>query len=85
MCNELKATHKDEWGWNVESESVVPEVVFRFLTEDLGGKLEMKITGSRDGTQSIVDLGKNSAGLNQIEYRIKNAPSGQYRVALLLK
>jgi hypothetical protein len=85
MCKELKINRRDEWGWNVESEEAVPDVVFRFLTEDLGGKLEMKITGSRDGTQSIVDSGKNSAGLNQIEYRIKNAPSGHYRVELLLK
>jgi hypothetical protein len=85
MSNELKAKRRDEWGWIVESETPVQDVVFRFLTEDLGGKLEMRISGSQDGMQSIVDAGKNPAGLNQMEYRIKDAPSGRYSVELLLK
>jgi len=85
MCNELKEKRSDEWGWIVESETSVPEVVFRFLTEDLGGKLEMRVSGSQDGTQSISDCGKNAAGLHQIEYRIKNAPAGRYGVVLRLQ
>lgn len=85
MCNELRDKRRDEWGWIVESETPVPEVVFRFLTEDLGGKFEMRVSGSQDGTQAITDSGKNAAGLTQIEYVIRDAPAGRYGVELTLK